>query len=196
MDHYERVIYSYVDDNPGVTENMVRKSGIVSSLTGRRKVQKLIERGILEDRRVGNSFHKLYVANKNEFHRISKKLSEIESLTDKIGGQIDSIYQQRRNEYTQSEYAYFESVRIMLELLLVRINKKIRSRSDSQVLYNRIVRTMVKTTEQCYDMKDPVDLLNTIVDQFLKPSKMMTPKLIDVLKNNVHSFQKEFLSQS
>jgi hypothetical protein len=157
-DQIELEIIKFVERNPGKTINQVAEfmseKGISSRMTTLKKINNLksAERGIIDDRQEGNSFHRLYVNKQSEYKLIDKQLSEIEMNVLRMRDNIvryEQVCRQIDNPPQELEdlmifiHVYVESIDSFLHALLLRINNMVKSETDKQILFARVLKLMV-----------------------------------------------------
>ena len=80
-DKYMQSVLHYIRDNPGRNENQIKsdlaKEGTCSELTTRRKIKRLLDLRLIEDRKIKNGFHKFYLSDRSEYNRIREILDSI-----------------------------------------------------------------------------------------------------------------------
>lgn len=213
----ESEICDYVKKNPGTTENKVAtymdEKGISSRMTTLKIIEDLKKRGIILDRQEGNSFHRLYINDKNEFNRIQNELSEIENIIDDMHG-----YKQATNEYIENAqfgdshdagnagflqsymHIYEPPIRTMLQILLSRTNNIIHSEKDRQVLYAKFIELIAKVDNEDFDVnwKKILDAHGKDINKFLshKDDGQLHAEyytLATDLREIMENFKKQFL---
>ena len=93
MDNSERIL-EYISINDGITEHKVAKYMMENHYCARDTTHKLIYNTLIPDekvidRKIGNSFHKLYINDKNKFisfmraiETIHKHMKDFKSMVD------------------------------------------------------------------------------------------------------------------
>lgn len=112
-----KAIVNYIKNNPGTTSDKVvkhlRDQKVCSRLTTIKRIQRLVDMGILRDRRRGKYFHSLYINEKFEFetignHFLTNSLDEVRKLYDRYSkddkhkemfDKINSIINEYEYEY-------------------------------------------------------------------------------------------------
>lgn len=214
-------IINYIKDNPGSTQNMVSKymdetRTLCSRLTTLKTINDLISKDVIEDRKEGNRFHSLYLNDRNEFNRIDREISEIDSIIKEMDKPMDRLFQisttdlkkdqfsDKANLHLYFHYPYRDSVSTILQLLLLWTSTKIKSRSYSQLLYASIIKLMLKLTLQTFNLRDPKALLENDITalNYLKQVKSTVAfaekkginiKVGDNLIAKMKFFEKQFL---
>lgn len=213
-------IINYIKENPGTTENKVvlymDEKSLCSRLTTLKEIDSLVSREIIEDRKEGNSFHRLHANNQNEFNRIDLEITEIETIMDEMDEPLRKLSQisMRENELADRanlrvnfHYPYRDSVGTILQILLLWTSTKIRSKNYSQILYTRIMKLMLKLTLQTFNLNDPTNLLDNEINSLnqLKHSKTTVAFAkkntvnIGVASNlikKIENFNRRFLKES
>jgi hypothetical protein len=219
-DQIELEIIKFIEMNPGKTINRVAEimseKGISSRMTTLKKIDNLksTERGLIEDRQEGNSFHRLYINKKSEYKLIDKQLSEIELNILRMRDNIvryEEVYRQNDNPPQALEdlmifiHVFEQSIDSFLHALLLRINNTINSETDRQILFGRVIKLMVFN-----------DMLHTYRESGIRNSmlkelkeKMSSRSFITYTRNNgikisamenfirfADDFTKKFLSES
>ncbi|MGE5685368.1 MAG: hypothetical protein ACM3ZS_09540 [Nitrososphaerota archaeon] len=117
MDNSE-LILEYISKHEGITEfkvsaHMSDNSYCARETTRKLIFDKLIPKGKIIDKKIGNSFHKLYINHKSKYIQIYKKLQDIEKFIketnprlyrirdDRIG--LDHSLWQKSNEVTNED---------------------------------------------------------------------------------------------
>lgn len=210
-------IMKYVRNHPKgikakVLEYMTKNGS--SPVTAFKDLTYLINKGritVLKDK-PNSQVHYLVINDKNEFNQIDKELSEIESVID---GMWEPIHNQRVRILENEEHMdisfqipYKEAVETMLQVLLVRTNRKIQSKDDSQVLYSKITHLILKLALQFWNMNDSTTFhplwfktdLNTMRQGLLRPgfekSSAISVELLSNLIEKIENFEKQFLNIS
>ena len=98
----------------------------------------------------------MFVNSRNKFNAIYDKLTEINACNDILTEQREQIYEYSRTHDNGGhllktyhycyEATYMESLYTMLQDLLIRIGKIIKSEVDSQILYSRTISLIQKVT--------------------------------------------------
>jgi hypothetical protein len=160
----EKKILEFIRQNPESTVNQVADfltlQRILSYVPARNKVISLIEQGIIDDRKQGNSFHRLFINDKNEFNIIDKQLTEIEYVLNDLR-EVNSISESAETDDALTSpviQAGFKNLDftnacgqyllLMLRILLVETAHRIKSQKHSQIVYNRIVKLMINMDNQ------------------------------------------------
>jgi predicted transcriptional regulator len=148
----EDEICKYIRAHPGTTINKVAdhltKNKKLSYVTTYKKVKLLIKVGIIEDRKEGNSFHRLFVDEKNDFNRIDKQLIETEKFLNNMGEVIRKIDLESIDSPDLDDSATFvQKYDYLLSKtlgILLANTTLIKSEKHRQILYNRIAMLMFK----------------------------------------------------
>jgi hypothetical protein len=153
----ESKIIDYIKQNGGTTKNKVAdymsKKEISSYVTTLKAIDRLKSKNIVEDRKEGNSFHRLFINNKNDFNKIDEHLTKIENLLDEMREPVRRVVTipyasrnySRAVDFKIKYEAFFST---MLQALLWHTADRIHSERDSHVLFNRIVKLMLKLRDQ------------------------------------------------
>ena len=154
----ELEIVNFIEKNPGKTINKVAQrmseKGISSRMTTLKKIDDLKskERGIIEDRKEGNSFHRLHINDQNEFKRIDNELSEIEMNVLRMRDnfiKFQELYHEKKHSPRQYDNlqvfleVQVELMDLFLHTLLLQINNNVKFETDKQLLYAKIIKLMV-----------------------------------------------------
>ena len=182
LDVHERSIRDYVLANSKQTEHKIamamQEAGICHRLTALKKIGVLKERGIIQDIKVKqNNFSCLVVRDTNEYSSMFSELKKIESLIDSVDKIMNIIYQIKEVEMSDEDryglaelrlsflYPFNDTVRTILQVLLMRVSNRIKSTTDLQFLNTKIIRLMLRLTLQFYNLTKPKDLLNHDINQ-------------------------------
>ena len=215
VDHHERAIRDYLLEYPEKNENQVVKEmmirGICSRITTLKTIDKMLERGILEDIKVKkNSLSRLVVRNTNEFTNLSQRLQNIEKTMTKMDKRMRRFNQflATKNPAAASYKAsfvipYVNTINTMLCVLQARVKESISSKEDSITLSNRIIDLMMKLSKQAYDVQNCRDLLQECRKNLTKGRKDFsdpgtTNAIIDVegidsILSLIDDFEKQIL---
>jgi hypothetical protein len=175
LDHIEREIRNYILQNQKrsrLTENQVvlamAEKGICSRMTCLKKIGELKQRDIIEDIKAKqNNFSCLVIKNENDFILISKQLTEIESLikvmSEPVRKLVELMARSNPSALLSNDvnflYPYIETVLTMLEVLLLKTDQVIESKTDCQNLHIRIIDLITKLTFQVYNLDNAKNLL-------------------------------------
>jgi len=170
----EEKILQFIKKNRNCTKtdviNYMDKNG-ASPMTTHKIVKALIkEKKIISQMDKSNSqVHHLFINFKNKFNTIYDKLSEINACNDVLTEQREQIYKYHglhkdgahpfHTYHVYYEATYIESLYTMLQDLLIRIGKMIKSEVDSQILYSRTIILIQKVTVG-FDVKKSHELLS------------------------------------
>lgn len=162
MNNSER-IREYISNNPGTTEYKVAKYMAENHYCARDTTHSLIYNTLISggkviDKKIGNSFHKLYINNEDEFNIISRLLSEIDNLIQAMDEPTHKYYFKIAHA-TAAELSYLQPVKDylfgyqgqvdrILKVLLLRISELSLPEKESQVLYGRLVKLLIKVSLQ------------------------------------------------
>jgi hypothetical protein len=112
----------------------------------------LIPGGKIIDKKIGNSFHKLYINNSDKFNIISQQLSEIDNLIQAMEEPTRQYSLHRSGKENQRTLQFFwgyqAQVNQILRVLLMMSNQLIGTEKDSQAIYTRIVNLMLALERQ------------------------------------------------
>jgi len=158
--------------------------------------------------------HKLLINAKDSYNRIYRKLSEIENFMSKMESAINEY---RDKKITKEELwedqdmtvvtSYDDSFTLILRALLLGISDAVHDEKDSQVLYDKVVRLMLRLNKQCrfYHVEDDIeatqtDLLNIIrtlekfvlIPEYIK-DKPSNSRLSREMISNIEDFIRNFL---
>ena len=186
-------IIEYVKANSRCTKTEVikdmEKKGIGSIKTIHPIIIDLLNEGILLvlKNRPNSQIHRLIINDKNEFNQIDETLSEIENFMDKMDEQIDKMRIARHNadqingDAHRMERAgsaevvlcflipYRESLRIIIDDMLVRIGNANFSEKDTKILYTKIIELLKKLTGSfLIQVPDSSTVLNNIISSAMK----------------------------
>jgi hypothetical protein len=188
-----------------------------SRLTTLKIIEKdLIPEGVVIDQKAGNSFHILVLNDDNIFNDIDKEVSEIENIIDIMDEPTRKMRQLYPHEFyiasqefrylrVHFEFPYRYAFSIMLQVLLQRTSTMVHSENSSQILYTRIVKLMIKLSQQIFDMKDSTDILDSFMSNLEKLESSSSVggyakkyginiKLRNNLRTTIENFKKRFLN--
>jgi hypothetical protein len=161
LDKYHKKILEYVKNNSEQTENQIvnamHKKKICSKVTTLKKIDELIVKNEIKDllKQGESGFHKYIINNENEFNLINDKLLQIENF-------MSEVYEKFLNQFKQNftprpagtvlaveEVSKFNSLieycfHGIVLFLLQDIFSKVESEKDKQILYDRVIRLMLK----------------------------------------------------
>ena len=210
---WDREIIDYITIHKGCTYNAVRKymseKGFLSTTTTNNRIKKLIESSELEDKKVGNSFHRLYVTDKTAYNRIRKELVTIEKFADRIYEPLQQL--DHRESNNQDSWAlttkymktfvmpYFTSMYSMLYRLHDLSDGDEVSRHDTIELHKMIFSLTEKIRKQPQVEPTATELKRN--KQILQKQFQNHPEIHDLNDNIVNDlviliedFEKQFLT--
>lgn len=176
LDERSLSIIQFIQNNPGCGTNHVSKAmvnkHISANMTTLNKIKDLIEAGILEDRRIGNGFHRLFINQENEFNRIYKQLIKIEDIiTNEVKQctiKVLNLYHEAKEVKSKKSdilkkhaFDIFENFMIpigdvtnfMLHFLLFQTFEKVGSENYRRILNDKIVSLMLMTDSVTREVK-------------------------------------------
>jgi DNA-binding Lrp family transcriptional regulator len=177
LDDKEKAIRNYLLENPGTTANKVATYMQTQKLLSRdptlKRISNLESRGIIEDHKEGNSFHRLYVIDKTQFDLIYRELVQIEGMVDAVHSSIQShrmagvkIVPIPEEPHLGSEIlmefntqSYVEMIYAMLRVLLLWTHSQKMSDADKRLLYQKITQAMIRLDIQFYNLPTAKKLL-------------------------------------
>lgn len=175
LDDKERAIRNYILEHPGVTANTVANymvnRGLLSKVPTLKRIKSLIARGILEDHKKGNSFHRLYVTDKTQFNIIYHELLEVRAIMDDMlefseGFQalnVINVTPVETNPYLISldfgPTHYVAIISAILRILLVWTYISKMNDADKKLLYQLITQEMIKLNREPYNLLSSKKLL-------------------------------------
>jgi hypothetical protein len=219
-------IIEYVRANSRCTKTEVikdmEKRSIGSIKTIHPIIIDLLNEGILLvlKNRPNSQIHRLIINDKNEFNQIDETLSEIDNFIDKMDETVHSVLNGISKKSTHTSYAhlqelkwlnlsflipYDDAINLILQELLTRINDKIHSETDSQILYTKIVQALRKFTLQRWNLavRDSSkrldifsDALKNVKSSHFTEAKNINVELAGDLATFIQKFKDEFLSES
>ena len=140
----------------------IRSQNIWQKITIVREIQPisliyntLISGGKVIDKKIGNSFHKLYINNEDEFNIISRLLSEIDNLIQAMDEPTHKYYFKIAHA-TAAELSYLQPVKDylfgyqgqvdrILKVLLLRISELSLPEKESQGILRKTRKTIDKS---------------------------------------------------
>jgi hypothetical protein len=160
LDKRDKAILHYIKEHSGTTENEIVnalvKQKISSKLTTLKKIRELKEKNEITDSlKEGQSgFHHYFINENNEYYRIDKAITEVESILDSfesIVGRLENntlkISDPGKTPIIDVDafmVSYGEAIQYGLHSLLVHIYRRVHSQKDSQILYTRVMDLMIK----------------------------------------------------
>ncbi len=167
LDVYENAVYEFIKKNEECSENYVRKEmNQYPELTIRRKIKSLIEKGVIEDRKVGSRMHKLCVTDRTTFAKIDKMLQKIEEEIDSFDNPVSKINDMALQKLLIPQafflkqkfvFPYIETIATILRVLYMKETGI--SKVDAQALHEKNIRLFRKLTLQTIAMKTEKDIL-------------------------------------
>jgi hypothetical protein len=171
LDDKERVIRNYILEHPGVTDNKVAihmvNQGLLSKVPTLKRINSLITRGIIEDRKKGNSFHRLYVTDKTQFNTIYRELLEVSAIMEdmlELSERYQHLAKAKVIPTTTAETdpgvillefdskAYVDTVSAMLRILLVWTHISKINDADKNLLYQKITNALIKLNREPFNL--------------------------------------------
>lgn len=208
LDEYEGKIYDFIRKNPDCNQSAVRYSRMCSEMWAIEKLNSLVKKGYVEDRRIGKSFHRYRVRDRKQYNLIIKELDTIETeiifmkkplleiaeLQDRLGASFVAGFIQHL------VIPYHDSAFTRLFRLL-KISDTV-GKEDSLRLHTRIISLIAKVTrEPFYDLNykqiitGNKNLLNSHIRDLLNPGTVKTGLSVDNLKRlvkNIERFEDRF----
>jgi len=204
MDNSER-IREYISKNPGTTEHKVAEYMAENHYCARDTTHNLIydtliPNGKVIDKKIGNSRHKLYINDEDEFNIISQQLSGIENLIQSMDGPMRKFTMLSLMEPPGAlryfGFGYQAQIHRILTILLIRTSELELEEKESQVLYTRIVKLLVKLEMQTWRPKSLTQIFKHFhyesIDKPTPELKKMgiDDKLVDNLVTVIENFKK------
>jgi hypothetical protein len=201
-------ILKYIRDNKKATKaetiRHMDKEHLSSTVTTHKDIQNLIREkkvNVLKDK-PNSQMHHLVINDKNEFIRIDKELSEIESIINVMSAPVQNIFE----DDIGFPIPYKQAVEAMLQVLLVRTNRLIHSKEDSQILYTKITELLLKLILQFWNINDSKTFhpgsfkldLNLMKKGLLRPKSQKSAVSAELLSNlieKIENFEKQFLDE-
>jgi ferritin len=161
----------------------------------------------------------LIINEQDEFVKIYKSLSEIENLIGAMDETVHGVLKGISEKSTHTSYAHLQELRLLnnrllipyeaainliLQELLTKINDKIHSENDSQMLYTKIGEVLRKFTLQRWnpalgETSKKLDYLSgdwkKVKSSSFTEAKNINAELAGDLITFVEKFKKEFLSE-
>jgi len=220
LDTKKQLVFDFILNNKGTTVNSISKAlkGKVSDLTVRKKVGQLIEDGDIEDKKTGNSFHALYVSDREVRNKI---LNELKSIDDVASLMIEPFIKLHKLEQEASSFEdnvkikgyhinlvgpFFNSFFTMLHYLLYLSKSDPRiSKADAAELYFKIMELMDKIAYQPFHSLETTKILDKQKEE-LEIYRQNLPGrtddnignivLVDSLIKKIVHFKEQFLSST
>jgi hypothetical protein len=182
-DDKERVIRNYILEHPGVTANTVAtymvNQGLLSKVPTLKRIKGLITRGIIDDRKKGNSFHRLYVTDKTQFNTIYREVLEVSAIMEDML-ELSERYQHLAKvkviptttagtdpgvnpRFISLEFdskAYVDTVSAMLRILLVWTHISKINDADKNLLYQKITNAFIRLNREPYNLPSSKKVLS------------------------------------
>ena len=149
MDNSEK-IRQYIKNNPGTTEYKIAIHTVENHICARGTAhniiyKNLIPKGKIFDRKIGNSFHRFYVNNENEFNdfleRIEKISLRVKKVTELVQSNKDLLMRNTRL------VRYLHIIQLIFHHFITQIAFKIdwkfKSISDREVLHHHLIGLLV-----------------------------------------------------
>lgn len=202
-----------------------------SKITTLRKIDDLIDGKRLRDEHdKPNGFHKLFYEDNNDFDLINNQLTKIEKTVDVMDKPLRKIQRlledqqkelsrltnekvplERRRKFVSEElyslqidyqFTYLHMIDIMFHVLSLRIDERIHSDKDLQILYAKIIKLMRKVSKQFprnakFTLDGIIDYLGEFTSK--KDIRIYAQKhnininLISDVIHTVENFKNEFL---
>ncbi len=138
----------------------------------------MIELGEIEDRKEGNSFHKLYLCDRNAYYRFNQTLDSIWWLVNSLDQPIlnqseieDSAFRKFDESFQATCITIIDN---MFMLLLAHANNERLSKNDSEILSTKILSMALQVKNRYLDERA---ILSNIEDLAEKGSKKFKEKL-------------------
>jgi hypothetical protein len=176
----EGEIRKYIREHPGTTINQVAihlaEKKLASYVPAYNKIKYLIQVGIIEDLREGNSLHRLYINDENDYNMISEELTNIEKILSRMHKPIKKISElygrygrNKANEF-KKDYQWF--FMWAFHVLLIRTAHVNQSQRQSQELLNKIVKLMLELNDQFteYDNENYTEGVVSLFSDNVHPS--------------------------
>lgn len=202
LDKRDKAILQYIKEHEGPNENQIvnalHKQKLSSKRTTLKKIKELKEKGeIIDSLKEGQSgFHRLYInEDKSEFNQISEKLSEVEVLLDpfeKYAKLIDQRHARFGLDKAKDEIyflfiaGYFESLTLMLVMLLDWTKNVIRSEKDAQILYEKIIQLFTKLFKI-----SPIKTLKNMLEETMLSSMKKEESTIQEIESKIAKYEKK-----
>jgi hypothetical protein len=158
--------------------------------------------------------HKLLINDKDSYNQIYQKLCEIENFMSKMESAINEYRDEKitkddtwLDQDTTIVTSYDVSFTLILRVLLLVISDAVYDEKDSQILYDKVVRLMLRLNKQCrfYHIEGDIeaaqtDLLNIIrhlekfvlIPEYIK-DKPSNSSLSKEMISNIEDFIRNFL---
>lgn len=211
LDKVDRKIYDFVLKHKDCNENHVRnRSKACSQRWARIKLWRLVDRGIIEHKRVGKGFHKFRVSDRTLFNRISKQLEYIETQIVIFERPLLNIgeLQDKAGAVATAGFAvhfvipFRESMFTMLFRLLKLSDGDDIGKEGSDMLHTKILSLITKVTrEPFYNLNYKTILsanknrLNNFIQEVSKPGTVKVGLKIETLEKlvkNINEFEEKF----
>jgi len=160
LDDYERKTIDFISKNSGCNQNDIRNAGICSDQWAIKIVIRLVERGLIEDQRIGNGFHKYRVSDRKQYGRIKEQLQILDKQREEMETPLENIAKlQDRHDpavfaYTQKlVIPYYQSMFAMLFRLL-NVSDIDIGKEDSVNLRSQMISLIFKVVNQQYYNSD------------------------------------------
>lgn len=191
MDKSENV-REYISQNEGTTEYRIAKFMVENNICARETTHNviyndLIPAGKVVDRKKGNSFHKLYINNKNEFNKIVCNMDRLFEAIKRVNSFVDADLVKKnrllRGMIELAQRVFYNAI----ASLACSIDANIKSTDDREILYISLVNILVassglnrKTSNFFYD-----DLETTIDELHIQNKTAIMDKKTKALLKNI-----------
>lgn len=144
------------EGSTGITEYKVAKymadnHYCARDTTGRLIYEVLIPNGLVIDKKVGNSFHKLFINRRNEFNRLVTEMNRLEEDLYNLNNSAVKMMKAIKGPSTRN-FIHLAQLIVYrrITVLVTSIEKYIKSNDDREILYHKlpdILKTSIKLNE-------------------------------------------------
>lgn len=179
----------------------------------RKKLGDLVEKGLVEDRRVGNGFHMFRVSDNTQFNRINKAIADIDKYIDVMYEPIKQVRQliavPESRLLGQVYFAkffvhYIEIVSTMIRTLFFISDVNMANQASIE-LHSKLLKLMEKHVKWFYDIKDSKEILTMCKNGLNKtkeelengpntPNSFYNLPMIKRLIKRLEEFERQFLN--
>lgn len=196
-------VVNYMDKN-GASPMTTHK--ILKTLTNGRS-----KKVIAQTDNTNSRIHHLIINEKNVFNQIYLEVSEIEEIMGAMYQSVHKIWHPPYGTHDSALFdvyidfalAYRDTINMMLEVLLMKIDNAVHSDSDSQLLFIKIVKLMLElflTLHQTTKLREflnaklsKLNLVKRQLSEIYADKNIINLKILDNLIKKGENFEKQFL---
>jgi hypothetical protein len=161
-------ILKYILNNQGTTEYMVAKYMAKNNICARQTTNNIIYNSLIPsekviDRKKGNSFHRLYINNENEFIKLQDEIDRLFGSIDRINSFIHADLFKKNRLYRGLVELSQRVISNRIGQLAWKISVDIESSDERELLYSNLVNVLQvssglneKTSHHFYEELDEI----------------------------------------